>query len=91
MAGGDNVLSLLSIIQSDYKRTVRVTTKDEKDAAADFIKFERETKVAIMSSETLLLSVKAFWLLSCPSGTVMTEYAAVRDLQCAVCTVLCIV
>ena len=50
---------------------------------------------AIMSSETLLLSVKAFWLLSCPSGTVMTECVAVRErvamchahfLQCTICT-----
>mmetsp|Transcript_3998 Transcript_3998/g.9307 ORF Transcript_3998/g.9307 Transcript_3998/m.9307 type:complete len:719 (+) Transcript_3998:57-2213(+) len=43
-ADGEGVLGLLEVIKSDFERTLRVTSKDEKEAAAAFVQFERTGK-----------------------------------------------
>jgi len=49
-AGG--VVGMLEVIQSDFDRTVRHTTQEEKDAAAEFVEFERTAKSDIAGKET---------------------------------------
>jgi len=51
-AKGGGILAMLEVIISDFERTVKVTTKAEKDAAKAFTKFERTTKASIASKET---------------------------------------
>jgi hypothetical protein len=41
------IFGLLEVIQSDFKRTIKTTTKEEEDAQAEFEKFEEETKASI--------------------------------------------
>merc|ERR1719380_250664 len=43
---------MLEVIISDFERTIKVTTKSEKEAAKEFTKFERTTKASIASKET---------------------------------------
>merc|ERR1719247_2998007 len=49
-AGG--ILAMLEVIISDFERTIKVTTKSEKEAQREFVKFERTTKASIASKET---------------------------------------
>merc|ERR1719191_149348 len=49
-AGG--ILAMLEVIISDFERTIKVTTKLEKDAHKVFTKFDRETKTSIAAKET---------------------------------------
>merc|ERR1712037_621895 len=41
------ILGLLDVIKSDYARTVKVTTKEEEEAHALFVKFDRSSKTDI--------------------------------------------
>jgi len=49
-AGG--ILAMLEVIISDFERTVKVTSKNEKEAQREFVKFDRTTKASIASKET---------------------------------------
>jgi hypothetical protein len=49
-AGG--ILGLLNVIVTDFKRTIEKTSTAEKEAAADFVLFSRESNVSIMAAET---------------------------------------
>jgi peptidoglycan hydrolase CwlO-like protein len=49
-AGG--ILAMLEVIISDFERTIKVTTKSEKEANREFVQFERATKASIASKET---------------------------------------
>jgi len=49
-AGG--ILAMLSVIISDFERTIKVTTKAEKQAHREFTDFARTTKTSISSKET---------------------------------------
>ena len=51
-AKGGGILAMLEVIISDFERTVKVTTKSEKEASKEFTKFERTTKASIASKET---------------------------------------
>jgi hypothetical protein len=51
-AGGDNVIALLDVIKSDYERTIKMTTSQEQEAQADFVKFDRASKVSMSAKET---------------------------------------
>merc|ERR1719161_2988938 len=46
------ILGMLDVIKSDFERTISVTDKAEKEAAADFVEFERTTKTSIRTKET---------------------------------------
>jgi len=48
----NGIISMLEVIQSDFKRTVMTTTKEEKAAAAEFVEFDRATKADISGKET---------------------------------------
>jgi len=41
------ILGMMEVIQSDFQRTVKVTTKAEKDAAKEFMDFETESKSSL--------------------------------------------
>jgi len=41
------ILGMLEVIKSDFERTVKVTTKAEKDAAKEFMEFETESKQSL--------------------------------------------
>lgn len=45
--GAHGILGMMEVIKSDFERTVKVTTKAEKDAAADFLEFETNTKQSL--------------------------------------------
>jgi len=49
-AGG--ILAMLNVIISDFERTIKVTTKAEKQAHREFTDFARTTKTSISSKET---------------------------------------
>merc|ERR1719409_478238 len=49
-AGG--ILAMLEVIISDFERSIKVTTKNEKEAQREFVKFERSSKASITSKET---------------------------------------
>merc|ERR1719159_1385700 len=51
-AKGGGILAMLEVIISDFERTIKVTTKSEKESAKEFTKFERTTKASIASKET---------------------------------------
>lgn len=51
-AGG--IIGLLQVIKSDFDRTGRHTTQAEKEAQAEFVKFERTSKVDIAAKEQTL-------------------------------------
>jgi len=46
------ILDMLEVIIGDFERTVKVTTKVEKDAYREFKSFEQTTKAVIASKET---------------------------------------
>jgi len=48
------IIGLLEVIKSDYQRTVRVTTENEAEAHAAFVKFDRATKADISGKSTKL-------------------------------------
>merc|ERR1719235_2286929 len=41
------IFGLLEVIQSDFERTIEVTTKEEEEAQAEFEAYEKETKDSI--------------------------------------------
>lgn len=41
------ILGMMEVIKSDFERTIKVTTKAEKDAAAQFLEFETDTKQSL--------------------------------------------
>merc|ERR1719169_244444 len=43
---------MLDVIISDFERTIKVTTKAEKEAHKEFTKFDRTSKASIASKET---------------------------------------
>merc|ERR1712083_591881 len=49
--GSKAIIGLLEVIESDFDRTVRVTTKAEQDAHAEFILYERDTLADISGKE----------------------------------------
>merc|ERR1719463_885770 len=51
-AKGGGIMAMLEVIISDFERTIKVTTKSEKEAAKAFTKFDRATKSSIASKET---------------------------------------
>lgn len=51
-SGSKGVIGLLEVIQSDFDRTIRTTTADEKKAQADFILFERTSKADLSGKGT---------------------------------------
>jgi len=48
------ILGLLDVIKSDYARTVKVTTEEEEEAHAAFVKFDRASKGDISGKTTKL-------------------------------------
>lgn len=46
------IIGLLEVIKSDYQRTVSVTTKDEEEAQATFVEFDRASKTDISGKST---------------------------------------
>merc|ERR1719428_2700186 len=51
-AESGGILGMLDVILSDFKRTIRETTKDEAIAAQEFLEFERETKISLTEKNT---------------------------------------
>lgn len=43
------ILGMMEVIRDDFKRTIKVTSSDEKEAAKDFLEFETNTKMSIAS------------------------------------------
>jgi len=41
------IIGMMDVIKSDFERTISVTTKEEKKAADDFLKFDTETKSSL--------------------------------------------
>merc|ERR1719499_1286819 len=48
------IIGLLEVIKSDYERTIKVTTEDEAEAHATFVKFDRASKADISGKSTKL-------------------------------------
>jgi len=46
------IVGMLEVIQSDFDRTIRHTTQAEREAAAEFVEFERTSKADIGGKET---------------------------------------
>jgi hypothetical protein len=44
-AGGDNILGMLEVIETDFARTKSETKAAEKEAAANHVLFKRESAV----------------------------------------------
>jgi chromosome segregation ATPase len=51
-AGGGGIIGMLEVIKSDFERTVRKTTQEEEQALADFVEFDRTSKMDIKGKET---------------------------------------
>merc|ERR1719310_368893 len=49
-AGG--IFAMLDVIISDFQRTIKVVTDSEGEAHQEFVEFERDTKMSIMSKST---------------------------------------
>jgi hypothetical protein len=52
--GAKGIIGLLEVIKSDFDRTIRKTTAEEKQAQEEFVEFERVTKTDISGKETSL-------------------------------------
>jgi hypothetical protein len=52
--GAKGIIGLLEVVKSDFERTVRQTTAEEKKAQEEFVKFEQATKSDISAKETSL-------------------------------------
>jgi len=48
------IIGMLDVIKSDFKRTLRTLIKDEKEAAADFVKLERSLVVSLEGKQRKL-------------------------------------
>merc|ERR1719378_1519580 len=44
-AKGGGILAMLEVIMSDFENTIKATMKSEKEASAEFTKFERSSRV----------------------------------------------
>merc|ERR1719420_2755744 len=51
-AQGGGIISMLEVIVSDFKRTIKKTTAAEQKAHEDFVVFERETTTTISGKST---------------------------------------
>merc|ERR1719428_376441 len=51
-AESGGILGMLDVILSDFKRTIRETTKAEAIAQQEFLEFERETKISLTEKNT---------------------------------------
>jgi len=50
-AASGGILGMLDVILSDFERTIRETTKDEAEAAQEFLEFDRSSKISITTKE----------------------------------------
>jgi hypothetical protein len=66
-AKGGGILAVLEVIVGDFERTIKVTTRSEKEAAREFKKFETTTLASIASKETAK-STAEFDLKSCDNS-----------------------
>jgi len=46
-----SIFGLLEVIKSDFERTIKATTREEKRAAAEFVDFDRTSRASIASDE----------------------------------------
>ena len=51
-SGGGGIIGMLEVIKGDFERTVRKTTQEEEQALADFVEFDRTSKMDIKGKET---------------------------------------
>jgi len=51
-AKSSGIIGLLEVIRSDFERTISTTKESEKQAAADFVNFDRQSKVSTGGKDT---------------------------------------
>mmetsp|Transcript_23265 Transcript_23265/g.66217 ORF Transcript_23265/g.66217 Transcript_23265/m.66217 type:complete len:700 (-) Transcript_23265:99-2198(-) len=51
-AASDGIIGMMEVLQSDFQRTIDTTTKEEEDASAKFVEYERASKADIAGKTT---------------------------------------
>eukprot|EP00747_Dinoflagellata_sp_TGD_P028508 gnl/TRDRNA2_/TRDRNA2_133313_c0_seq1.p1 gnl/TRDRNA2_/TRDRNA2_133313_c0~~gnl/TRDRNA2_/TRDRNA2_133313_c0_seq1.p1 ORF type:complete len:619 (-),score=207.52 gnl/TRDRNA2_/TRDRNA2_133313_c0_seq1:55-1773(-) len=75
------IIGMLEVLESDFARTVKVTTNDEADAAAEFESFSRQSKSDIKAKETkTLLDEQELKATKSNIGTGMEDLQTAQDL-----------